>query len=122
MSSVSLESLLGKEHPEIKYLKNPNISLVLSRAIAECYKHKPNDPVSFFANHLLNHCNVQRQHHDNYARHGEVAKSRDEHLQKEREDLISQEAVKQQKKEVEEKKESFFTAIKDSSDLTDNLQ
>jgi hypothetical protein len=64
MSNASLELLLGKEHPEIKYLKKDEISLVLSRALSETYKHQPNDPVAFFSRYLLNHCKVQKKHHD----------------------------------------------------------
>ncbi len=62
MSNSSLEALLGTEHEQVKYLKQEQISLVLSKALSETYKHQPNDPVTFFSRYLLNHCNVQQQH------------------------------------------------------------
>lgn len=58
MSGIqNLDQLLGKEHPDIKYLRQDNISLVLSKALSETYLEKPNDPVQFFAKVLLNHAN-----------------------------------------------------------------
>jgi hypothetical protein len=62
MSNNSLEALLGQEHAQLKYLKQEHISLVLSKALSETYKHQPNDPVTFFSRYLLNHCNVQKIH------------------------------------------------------------
>jgi hypothetical protein len=35
---------------------------VLSKALSETYKHKPNDPVAFFSRYLLNHVNVMTLH------------------------------------------------------------
>ena len=64
MSNASLEALLSKEHGEVSYLKQEHISLVLSRALAETYKHQPNDPVQFFSQFLLHHCNVQQMHNE----------------------------------------------------------
>lgn len=58
MSNASLEALLSCEHPEIKFLKQEHISLVIARALSETYRHQPNDPVTFFAKNLLDHCNV----------------------------------------------------------------
>ena len=51
----SLELLLGKEHPDITYLKKDKISSVLSKALSQTFKSQPNDPVQFFARYLLNH-------------------------------------------------------------------
>ena len=33
----NLENLLGREHPDIKYLRQDKISLVLSKALSETY-------------------------------------------------------------------------------------
>jgi hypothetical protein len=44
MVSNAYVSLLGKEHPDISYLKDERISLVLSKALAETFRAKPNDP------------------------------------------------------------------------------
>jgi len=62
MSKASLEALLGKEHADITYLKQDKIAKVLSKALSETYKHKPNDPVSFFSQYLLNHVKVTSLH------------------------------------------------------------
>ena len=51
----SLEMLLGKENSDITYLKKDQISDVLSKALSETYRNQPTDPVTFFAQQLLNH-------------------------------------------------------------------
>jgi hypothetical protein len=55
MVSTAFADLLGKEHPDITYLKNPKIAAVVSKALAETYRVKPNDPKQFFAKYLLNY-------------------------------------------------------------------
>jgi hypothetical protein len=55
MVSNSFVELLGKEHPDITYLKDQSISLVLSKALAETFRAKPNDPKQYFAKYLLNY-------------------------------------------------------------------
>ena len=61
MSGIqNLDQLLGREHPDIKYLRQDHISLVLSKALSETYLEQPNDPVQFFAKYLLNHVNQQK--------------------------------------------------------------
>jgi len=62
MSNASLEALLGKEHADITYLRQESISLVISKALSETYKHQPIDPVAFFSKYLLNHVNVMAFH------------------------------------------------------------
>ena len=54
-------SLLDKEHADITYLKQDEIGLVLSKALAETFKVQPNDPVSFFAKFLLNHSKTAKR-------------------------------------------------------------
>jgi hypothetical protein len=55
MVSNAFVQLLGKEHPDITYLKNDKIAAVLSKALAETFRAKPNDPKQYFAKYLLNH-------------------------------------------------------------------
>ena len=62
MSNASLEALLGKEHADITYLRQESISLVISKALSETFKHQPVDPVAFFGKYLLNHVNVMALH------------------------------------------------------------
>jgi hypothetical protein len=55
MVSNAFVQLLGKEHPDITYLKNDKIATVLSKALAETFRAKPNDPKTYFAKYLLNY-------------------------------------------------------------------
>jgi hypothetical protein len=50
-----MTSLLDKEHPDITYLKQDDIGLVLSKGLAETYRVRPKNPVDFFAKWLLNY-------------------------------------------------------------------
>jgi hypothetical protein len=42
---MNIENIMGKDHADIKYLRQEDISLVLSKALSETYLEKPNDPV-----------------------------------------------------------------------------
>jgi hypothetical protein len=55
--SNNLENLLGREHPDIKYLRQDKIQNVISKALSETFIEKPNDPIAFFAKYLINHVN-----------------------------------------------------------------
>ena len=59
-----MSSILDKEHPDITYLKQDDIGLVLSKGLSETYKVKPNNPVEFFAKWLLNYSKTQKMAHD----------------------------------------------------------
>jgi hypothetical protein len=61
MSTQAAAPILDKEHADITYLKQDEIGLVLSKALAETYKVQPNDPVSFFAKFLLNHTRTAKK-------------------------------------------------------------
>ena len=63
MVSNAFMQLLGKEHADITYLKDEKISLVLSKALAETFRAKPNDPKQYFAKYLLNHSAQQKAAH-----------------------------------------------------------
>ena len=60
MSVANLDHLLGKEHPDITYLRQESISLILSKALSETYLEKPNDPVQYFSKYLLSQVNQQK--------------------------------------------------------------
>jgi len=64
---------LEKEHPDITYLKQENIGLVLSKALAETYSAQPNQPIDFFAKWLLNYRKTQKLaakvRHDRYSKY-----------------------------------------------------
>jgi len=42
------------EHPNITYLKDDKIGLILSKALSETAKKSPLNPIEFFAKYLLN--------------------------------------------------------------------
>ena len=52
--------MLGRDMPEISYLKQTNISQVLSKGLAETYRVKPNDPKTYFAKFLLNYAHEKK--------------------------------------------------------------
>ncbi len=63
---------IEKEHPDITYLKQDGIGLVLSRGLMQTYLSKPSNPVEFFSKLLLNHSKTQKRanavrfNHDDY--------------------------------------------------------
>lgn len=48
-----------KEHPDIKYIKTPEIGKVIAQGLAAVYLEKPDFPVDYLAKWLLNYCNSQ---------------------------------------------------------------
>ena len=50
-----------KEHPDITYLKQDEIGLVLAKALNEVYKVQPKNPVEFFAKWMLNHTRTHKR-------------------------------------------------------------
>ena len=55
--------LLEKEHPDITYLKQDEIGLVIAKALNETYQRQPNNPIEFFAKWLLNHSKTSKKAH-----------------------------------------------------------
>ena len=49
--------------PEIAYLKGTEVSSILSKALAETYKVRPNDPKTYFAKWLLNYAHEKKTEH-----------------------------------------------------------
>ena len=58
--SSGIDKLLGRDMPEIAYLKQTNISHVLSKGLAETFRVKPNDPKTYFAKWLLNYAHEEK--------------------------------------------------------------
>jgi hypothetical protein len=54
--------MLAKEHPDVTYMKQEEISLVLSRSLCQTYLTKPKDPIDFFAKTLLGYANATKAH------------------------------------------------------------
>lgn len=55
------ESLLATPHPDVDYLKQQDISLVLSKALTETFKAQPLEPKKYFAKYLLNYAERTRK-------------------------------------------------------------
>ena len=52
---IKYAHLLETPHADVQYLKQQDISLVLSKALAETFKAKPLEPKKYFAKYLLNY-------------------------------------------------------------------
>lgn len=48
-----ITNLLEKEHPDVTYLRQDNIALILSRCLSDTFSTKPKDPIDYFAKALL---------------------------------------------------------------------
>ena len=46
--------MLDIPHPDVDYIRQHNISLVLSKGLTETFKAKPLEPKKYFAQYLLN--------------------------------------------------------------------
>ena len=53
--------LLEKPHDDINYLKQEDISLVLSKALNDTFKAQPLEPRKYFAQYLLNYAAQTRK-------------------------------------------------------------
>ena len=59
-----MEALLSTPHKDVEYLSRHEISLVLSKALAETFKAKPLEPKKYFAKYLLNVATSKRLEHN----------------------------------------------------------
>lgn len=55
--------ILDDEHPDVSYLKQDEIGLVLSRGLGELYMAQPHNPLHFLGNWLVNY-SAQMKHRD----------------------------------------------------------
>lgn len=53
-------NMLSTDHPDIEYLKSPEIGKVLASGLAETFRVNPKFPVDFFAKWLLNYSREQK--------------------------------------------------------------
>ena len=60
MATSGLDKLLGRDMPDIAYLKGTNIAQVLSKGLSETFRVKPNDPKTYFAKFLLNYAHEEK--------------------------------------------------------------
>ncbi len=60
ISTHLITEMLAREHPDVTYLKQEGISLVLSKALSHTFLSKPKKPIEFFAKTLLGHAKTKR--------------------------------------------------------------
>ena len=48
-----ITEMLKREHPDVSYLKQDGIALILSKCLSQTYAEKPQKPIDFFAKALL---------------------------------------------------------------------
>ena len=58
---TQLMKLLDEPHADVNYLRQQDISLVLSKALAETYKAKALEPKKYLAKYLLNYAAQKRK-------------------------------------------------------------
>ena len=58
---TEMQRMLDQPHADVDYLKQQDISLVLSKALAETYKAKPLEPKKYFAKYLLSYAAQKRK-------------------------------------------------------------
>ena len=57
-----ITEMLKREHPDVTYLKQDNIALMLSKCLSQTYMEKPSDPIEYFAKALLKQAHTSRRH------------------------------------------------------------
>ena len=62
------------EHPDVTYFSREDISLILSKGLANTCRHKPDKPIEYFANWLLEYSKVQKVAKEQVKKEKEVAK------------------------------------------------
>ena len=72
------ESLL-KEHPDVTYYKREDISLILSKGLAETCREQPRNPIEFFATWLQEYSQVQKAAKAEVVAEQVVEKLKDKH-------------------------------------------
>lgn len=132
MVSNAFVQLLGKEHPDIAYLKNDKIATVLSKALAETFRAKPNDPKTYFAKYLLNHSAQEKAagrvsetvclNFQRLEREKEVQVARRQLLAKKIDEEKKVKAELKKTQEADENKAQFWQKVEKSNDLHDNLE
>lgn len=52
---------MGPQHPDIKYLMQEDIGVVISKGLAQTYETRPKNPIEFFGKWLLNYRKTQKK-------------------------------------------------------------
>lgn len=55
-----ITEILAREHPDVQYLKQNSIALILSKCLSQTFASKPQKPIEFFAKSLLSQSNTSK--------------------------------------------------------------
>ena len=113
---------LDTVHPDINYLMQEEIGMVLAKGLAACYTEQPLNPVDFMGKWLKQHSKVQaidalKIGRDKRKKESKEIEEREEKIRA----RVAQEA-EQEKEEKETDLKEFKEKISESEDLKDNLQ
>jgi len=107
---------------EADYLKSDELGLVIAKGMAVMYKENPKNPVDFLAKWLLNYSQVEKAALSKQEQAMEVQKNQKAHQEAKLEQAAAEEAKKQEAGSKEEKQRKFEASVKDSKDLSEQLQ
>jgi len=113
--------IMGPQHDDIKYLKQDNIGVVISRGLTATYETKPKNPIEFFAKWLLNFRETERSAENRTAQNKTVIQLKKDHDEAEK---AKQAEIDRKAAEAEEEKkreQAFWDKLQTSEDLNDNL-
>ena len=107
---------------EADYLKSDDLGLVIAKGMAVMYKEDPKNPVDFLAKWLLNYSQVEKAALSKQEQSMQVEKNQKAHQDALAEQAQAEETKKQEAGSKEESQRKFENAVKESTDLQDQLQ
>ena len=110
-----------EDHPDVEYLKQDEIGLVISKGLGELYVTKPTNPLHYLGNWLLNHAAVLKKEEAEKTR----AQRKSELIEKHAQAMLDQENLKKEQEEkaqtAQQQEEDFKSTIANSLDVDDLL-
>mmetsp|Transcript_30084 Transcript_30084/g.53339 ORF Transcript_30084/g.53339 Transcript_30084/m.53339 type:complete len:650 (+) Transcript_30084:28-1977(+) len=113
--------VLDDEHPDVSYLKQDEIGLVLSRGLGELYMAQPHNPLHFLGNWLVNYA-AQMKHRD--ALRDRLTVKEKLKAKKEAEEAAAAEVEKKKQEQLKHKEkgeDDFRHSLESSLDLDELL-
>ena len=112
----------NKSHPDAQYLKQEIIGEVIAKGLAYTERTQPKNPVTFFANWLLNYSETNKSVQEEKQKQDD----RSNLIEKYNSDLRLAAKAKEKEPNPEAKRQAiideFDTKVAESKDLTENLQ
>lgn len=103
-----LKDIISDTHPDVTYLLNEKISIVLADALACTYANHPNDPVDFFSRVLLHHIQKQAYQNQQIDSNEEAANLQTLYEAEVAKEKLTQEKIAQEKAKLKEREDRFF--------------